>query len=149
MTPSQPSISSAQPSFSPTVLRIIEQAGKLNRYSIYLIYAAISAFLVFGTLKSLPMFKDSAWVYYCFYYLPYTLIGLTIPLSSYIGFILYRYRLSQPSMVALCLGLGFGLFAISSYVAFAAWIGVAFMFRANLKRFFNFINETTQSASTL
>jgi hypothetical protein len=44
-------------------------------------------------------------------------------------------------MLALCLGVGFGLFLISSYVALAAWIGVAFMFKANLTRFFNFLEQ--------
>ena len=48
-------------------------------------------------------------------------------------------------MLALCIGMGFGLFAISSYVALAAWIGVAFMFKANLTRFFNFIQESRQT----
>ena len=48
-------------------------------------------------------------------------------------------------MLALCIGMGFGLFVISSYVALAAWIGVAFMFKANLTRFFNFIQESPQT----
>lgn len=127
--------------FSPAMIALITQAKKLNQITIYLIYLAIAAFLIFGTLKSLPQFKDSTLIYQCFHYIPYGLIGVTIPLTMYIGFILYRYRLSQPSMIALCLLVGLGLFAVSSYMAFASWIGVAFMFRANLKRFFSFIEE--------
>ncbi|MFW2176688.1 MULTISPECIES: hypothetical protein [unclassified Moraxella] len=129
--------------FSPIVVNLIEQAKTLNQFSIYLIYGAIGLFLLFGTLKSLPMFHDNTLIYQGFYYLPYGLIGLSIPLSCYVAFILYRYRLSQPSMILTCLGVGFGLFAISSYVAFASWIGVAFMFKANLKRFFTFIEENS------
>lgn len=132
--------------FSQQVLAIIQQAKMLNTLTIYLIYLAIVAFLVFGTLKSLAKFHDSEVIYGLFHYVPYTLVGLSIPLSCYVAFILYRYRLSQPSMVALCLGVGFGLFAVSSYVALAAWIGVAFMFRANLTRFFNFIEQQTSSS---
>lgn len=123
------------------VIALIRQAKTINTASIYLIYAAIVAFLVFGTLKSLAVFHRSETVYTLFHYLPYTLVGLTIPLSCYVAFILLRYRLSQPSMLALCLGVGFGLFLLSSYVAFAAWMGVAFMFRANLTRFFNFVEQ--------
>lgn len=134
--------------FSPIVIQLIRQAQMLNKYSIYLTYLAIAAFLIFGTLKSLPAFQQSETLYQLFHFVPYGLIGLTIPLSCYVAFILWRYRLSQPSMLALCLGMGFGLFLISSYVALAAWIGVAFMFKANLKRFFTFLDEK-QHANTL
>lgn len=126
---------------NPAILAVIAQAKRLNQFTIYLIYIAIAAFLLFGTLKSLPQFKDSTLIYQCFHYIPYAFIGVTIPVTLYIGFILYRYRLSQPSMIALCLLMGFGLFAISSYVAMASWIGVAFMFRANLIRFFQFVAQ--------
>ena len=128
--------------FSEAVLQLIRQAQRLNKVSIYLLYMAIAMFLLFGTLKSLSQFRDSQTIYTLFHWVPYALVGLTIPLSCYVAFILFRYRLSQPSMLALCIGLGFGLFAISSYVALAAWIGVAFMFKANLTRFFKFIHET-------
>ena len=131
--------------FSPRMVQLIQQAQTLNRYAIYLVYLAIAMFLLFGTLKSLSQFKDSHTIYTLFHTVPYTLLGLTIPLSCYVAFILYRYRLSQPSMLALCIGMGFLLFAISSYVALAAWIGVAFMFRANLNRFFTYLNETNHA----
>lgn len=132
---------------NPIVLQLIEQAQAVNKVAIYLIYLAIGAFLLFGTLKSLPNFHDSQLIYLCFHYLPYTLVGFSIPLSCYVAFILWRYRLSQPSMLLLCLGVGFGLFFVSSYVAFSAWIGVAFLFKSNLKRFFNFLNNHSQQAS--
>lgn len=146
MTPQSPNQSHG---FSPIVINLIRQAKTLNKFSIYLIYLAIGCFLIFGTLKSLAQFHDSQLIYNLFHWLPYGLIGLTIPLSCYVAFILYRYRLSQPSMIVTCLGVGFGIFAVSSYVALAAWIGVAFMFKANLKRFFNFIeNQNTENLNT-
>lgn len=138
-----------QSNFPPIVLNLIRQAQTLNKISIYLIYLAIIAFLIFGTLKSLPTFQQSELMYQLFHFVPYGLIGLSIPLSCYVAFILYRYRLSQPSMLALCIGMGFGLFAISSYVAFASWIGVAFVFKANLTRFFNFIDNQSSDVETL
>lgn len=139
----------AQSNFPPIVLNLIRQAQMLNKISIYLIYLAIIAFLIFGTLKSLPAFQQSELIYQLFHFVPYGLIGLSIPLSCYVAFILYRYRLSQPSMIVTCLGVGFGIFAVSSYVALASWIGVAFMFKANLKRFFNFIeNQNTENLNT-
>ncbi|WP_019520698.1 hypothetical protein [Faucicola boevrei] len=125
----------------PAVLTIINTTKKANQLSIYLIYVAIASFLMFGTLKSLAKFHDNTLIYQGFYYIPYGVIGLSIPLSCFVAFILYRYRLSQPSMIATCLAVGFGLFFISSYVAFASWIGVAFMFKATLKRFFNFLQS--------
>ena len=140
---SKPTTSTATATgFSAAIIALIEQAQRLNKWSIYLIYLAIAMFLLFGTLKSLAQFKDSQTIYTLFHFVPYGLVGLTIPLSCYVAFILYRYRLSQPSMLALCIGMGFGLFALSSYVALVAWIGVAFMFKANLTRFFKFIHET-------
>ncbi|ELA09225.1 hypothetical protein MOMA_02430 [Moraxella macacae 0408225] len=125
----------------PAIIAIINTAKTVNQISIYLIYLAIVLFLLFGTLKSLPKFHDNTLIYHGFYYISYSVIGLTIPLSCFVAFILYRYRLSQPGMIVMCLAVGFGLFFISSYVAFASWIGVAFMFKANLKRFFSFLQE--------
>lgn len=130
--------------FNPIVLQLIEQASSINKIAIYLIYLAIGAFLLFGTLKSLPMFHQNQTIYLCFHYLPYSLVGLSIPLSCYVAFILWRYRLSQPSMLLMCLAVGFGLFFVSSYVALSAWIGVAFLFKSNLKRFFNFLTMNEQ-----
>ena len=135
----------SKPVIAPMVLARITGARRMNAISIWLIYAAIGCFLWFGTLKSLPMFRTSQLVYVLFHYLPYGLVGLTIPLSLYVAFVLLRYRLSQPSMLALCVLLGLGLFAISTYVALAAWIGVAFLFRANLRRFFDFLHHQTNS----
>lgn len=144
MTQQQPHIIAG---FNPFVLMLIRQAKRLNVFSIYLIYLAIFAFLFFGTLKSLPQFKDSYIIYLCFHYLPYGFVGLSIPLTLYVAFILFRYRLSQPSMLLLCILVGFGLFLVSGYIALVAWIGVAFLFKANIKRFFNFIEENSKSSS--
>lgn len=131
-----------RPTIPQAVIDLIYQSKKINQFSIYMIYIAIGLFLIFGTLKSLPSFHNNTLIYQGFYYLPYGFIGLTIPLSCYIAFILYRYKISQTSMIITCLAVGFGLFLVSSYVAFASWIGVAFMFKANLTRFLKFIEQS-------
>lgn len=100
-------------------------------------------FVGFGTLASLPSLHDSSLVYGLFHYVPYALVGLSILPNLFVAFVLYRYRLSQPSMIALCLVMSFALFVFSVYVALASWLGVAFLFRVNLKRFFQFLAEAT------
>lgn len=129
----------------PALHRIC-QAKTLNQLSIYLIYMAMACFVVFGTLASLPSLHDSSLVYGLFHYLPYALVGLGIPFNVFVAFVLYRYRLSQPSMIGLCLVVSLALFVISVYVALASWIGVAFLFRTNLGRFFQFLAETMSDA---
>lgn len=122
------------------IVRILG-AKRLNQISIYLIYAAIVAFVVFGTIASIKAFHDSQLLYQVFHYLPYALVGLSIPLTLYCAFILYRYRLSQPSMIALCIGVSSLLFLLSTYVALASWIGVAFLFKANFTRFSKYLAQ--------
>lgn len=117
----------------------IREAQILNRWVIRLIYVAIIAFVLFGTLASLSRFRDSQWVYWGFHYLPYLLVAVGIPASLYTAWILYRYRLSQPSMLVLAVVVATATFILSTYVALVAWIGVAFLFKANLTRFFRFL----------
>ncbi|GAA0323848.1 hypothetical protein [Psychrobacter aestuarii] len=131
--------------FSPLAIARIEGARRANKIAIYLIYAAIAAFVVFGTIASLQSFHSSDVLYQLFYYLPYLLIALTIPLTVYDALVLYRYRLSQPSMIALSVGvstvllIGGLLFASTAWLGLASWLGVAFLFQANFRRFFKFL----------
>ncbi|WP_019673195.1 hypothetical protein [Psychrobacter lutiphocae] len=138
--------------FPVVAINILRQAQKLNRMSILCIVLAIFAFVVFGTLASLEMFHDSHQLYLLFHYLPYVLIALTIPVTLYQAFLVYRYRLSQPSMLVTSVG-GASLlliicllFSLSDWLwlAMAAWIGVAYWFQATFKRFFKFINDQQQ-----
>ena len=134
--------------FSPLAIARIEGAKRANTIAIYLCYAALGAFIVFGTIASLQRFHSSDVLYQLFYYLPYVLIALTIPLTVYDALVLYRYRLSQPSMIALSVGIstvlliGGLLFASSIWIGLASWLGVAFLFRANFRRFFKFLADT-------
>lgn len=134
--------------FPALAIQAIRGAQKINRYCIFLIVLAIFSFVVFGTLASLKMFHGSRELYLLFHYLPYALVALTIPPILYQAFLVYRYRLSQPSMLVTSVG-GASLlliicliFSLSDWLwlAMAAWIGVAYWFQATFKRFFKFID---------
>ena len=94
-------------------------------------------------------------LYRLFFNLPYALIALTIPITIYDGLVIYRYRLSQPSMIALSIGVstiilvGGLLFADTAWLGLASWLGVAFLFRANFKRFFNFLEAKQEAEEEL
>lgn len=133
--------------FPAAAIKLLRDAQKMNKLSILCIVLAIFAFVVFGTLASLKMFHGSKEMYWLFHYLPYILVGLTIPFTLYQAFLVYRYRLSQPSMLVTSVGgaslllIVCLLFSLSDWLwlAMSAWIGVAYWFQATFKRFFNFI----------
>ena len=135
-----------QHGFAPLAIARIKGAQRANQLAIYLIYAAIIAFMVFGTIASIKMFHDNTLLYWLFFNLPYALIAITIPITLYDAFIIYRYRLSQQSMVTMAIGvsslvlIGGLLFADTAWLGLSCWLGVAFLFKANFKRFFNFLD---------
>lgn len=77
------------------IIQVITQAMGLANVSVYLGYGAIVCFCVFGTLASMATFKDSGVVYWAFHYLPYVLIGLSMPISLYHLFIWVAIALSK------------------------------------------------------
>ena len=141
----RPLHSKSQYGFAPLAIARIKGAQRANQVAIYLIYAAIIAFIVFGTVASIKAFHDNQLLYQLFYNLPYALIALTIPISLYNAFIIYRYRLNQSSMVVMTVGvsaivlIGGLLFADTAWLGLACWVGVAFLFKVSFKRFFNFL----------
>ena len=136
---------SSQRGFAPLAIARIKGAQRANQLAIYLIYAAILAFMVFGTIASIKAFHDNQLLYQLFYNLPYALVALTIPITIYDALVIYRYRLNQPSMIAMSIGvstlilLGGLLFADTAWLGLASWLGVAFLFKVSFKRFFNFL----------
>ena len=137
--------SSSQHGFAPLAIARIKGAQRANQIAVYLIYTAIIAFMVFGTIASIKAFHDNQLLYQLFYNLPYALVALTIPLTLYNAFIIYRYRLNQSSMVIMTIGvssillIGGLLFADTAWLGLASWLGVAFLFKVSFKRFFNFL----------
>ena len=140
----------SQRGFAPLAIARIKGAQRANQIAIYLIYAAILAFMVFGTIASIKAFHDNQLLYQLFYNLPYALVALTIPITIYNALVIYRYRLNQPSMIAMSIGvstiilLGGLLFADTAWLGLSCWLGVAFLFKVSFKRFFNFL-ETEEA----
>ena len=141
----QPLQNSSQRGFAPLAIARIKGAQRVNQIAIYLIYAAIVAFMVFGTIASIKAFHDNQLLYQLFYNLPYALVALTIPITIYDALVIYRYRLNQPSMIAMSIGVstiilvGGLLFADTAWLGLSCWLGVAFLFKVSFKRFFNFL----------
>lgn len=151
-TVSDPSLQNkSQHGFAPLAIARIKGAQQANQIAIYLIYAAILAFMVFGTIASIKAFHDNQLLYQLFYNLPYALVALTIPITIYDALVIYRYRLNQPSMIAMSIGvstvilLGGLLFADTAWLGLACWLGVAFLFKVSFKRFFNFLDAEKES----
>ncbi|GAF51655.1 hypothetical protein [Psychrobacter sp. JCM 18900] len=132
----------SQHGFAPLAIARIKGAQRANQIAIYLIYAAISAFVVFGTIASIKAFHDNQLLYQLFYNLPYALVALTIPVTIYDALVVYRYRLNQPSMIAMSIGVstiilvGGLIFADTAWLGLSCWLGVAFLFKVSFKRFF-------------
>ena len=143
----------SQHGFAPLAIARIKGAQRVIQIAIYLIYAAILAFIVFGTVASIKAFHDNQLLYRLFYNLPYALVALTIPLTVYDALVVYRYRLNQPSMIAMSIGVstiilvGGLLFADTAWLGLSCWLGVAFLFKVSFKRFFNFL-EVADSSDT-
>ncbi|MDN3452397.1 MULTISPECIES: hypothetical protein [unclassified Psychrobacter] len=156
----QPSQNKSQHGFAPLAIARIKGAQRANQIAIYLIYAAILAFMVFGTIASIKAFHDNQLLYQLFYNLPYALVALTIPITLYDALVVYRYRLNQPSMIAMSIGvstiilIGGLLFADTAWLGLSCWLGVAFLFKVSFKRFFNFLEvadlpETDEETESL
>ncbi|HCN17854.1 MULTISPECIES: hypothetical protein [Psychrobacter] len=143
----------SQHGFAPLAIARIKGAQRANQIAIYLIYAALFAFVVFGTIASIKAFHDNQLLYQLFYNLPYALVALTIPITVYDALVIYRYRLNQPSMIALSIGvstiilIGGLLFADTVWLGLASWLGVAFLFKVTFKRFFNYLEVQEDSDS--
>ena len=141
----------SQHGFAPLAIARIKGAQHANQIAIYLIYAAILAFMVFGTIASIKAFHDNQLLYQLFYNLPYALVALTIPITIYDALVIYRYRLNQPSMIAMSIGVstiilvGGLLFADTAWLGLSCWLGVAFLFKVSFKRFFNFLETEEES----
>ena len=141
----------SQYGFAPLAIARIKGAQRANQIAIYLIYAAIVAFMVFGTIASIKAFHDNQLLYQLFYNLPYALVAITIPITIYDALVIYRYRLNQPSMIAMSIGVstlilvGGILFADTAWLGLSCWLGVAFLFKVSFKRFFNFLETKEDS----
>lgn len=121
------------------LITLIENALSLTKISIGLGLLAVLCFIIFGTLASLSQFANHTMIYYAFHYLPYGLIGLSIPISLYHLFLLHRYRLLQFGILMMIVILAIGLFWLSTFLAFVAWFSIPYLAKVNLHRFLAFL----------
>lgn len=142
------------------LIALIKHAIGLSHVSVYLGLMAVVAFCVFGTLASMASFKGSALIYWAFHYLPYGLIGLSVPISVYLWWLLSRYQVVQAGILLLILSTGVGgmvmsgvfyaidgvgvRFFMSLFLTMMAWFGMPFLFRVNLKKFLNFLESQNE-----
>lgn len=139
MTDVVDSQSAPRPTPNPTLIKLIGDALSLCKISIGLGLCAVGCFVVFGTLASLAKFANHAMIYYAFHYLPYALIGLSIPISLYHLFLLHRYRLLQFGILMMIMIMAIGLFWLSDFLAFVAWFAIPYLAKVNLHRFLAFL----------
>lgn len=143
-----------------TLITHTKEALRLANISVYLGIAAIVCFGVFGTLASMDQFKDSTLIYYAFHYLPYALVSLSIPISLLHALFLWRYRIMQEGILITIIGTAMGLvlfmlggyaingtdtaFFMSLFLAMIAWFAMPYVFRVNLRKFLNFLQDSLQ-----
>ncbi|WP_367104882.1 hypothetical protein [uncultured Psychrobacter sp.] len=149
------STQATQHGFAPLAIARIKGAQRANKLAVYMLYVAMVAFILFGTIASIKMFHDNTLLYWLYFKLPYLLIALTIPITLYNAFIIYRYRLSQTSMVIMTIGvsalvlIGGLIFADTAWLGLSCWLGVAFLFKSNFKRFFDFLAAEQAATPTV
>lgn len=128
-----------KPAVNPKLIGLIQNALSLTKISIGLGLLAVLCFIIFGTLASMANFANHTLIYYAFHYLPYILIGLSIPISLYHLFLLHRYRLLQFGILMMIIILAVGLFWLSTFMAFVAWFSIPYLAKVNLHRFLAFL----------
>lgn len=130
---------------------MLDLVKRLNKISIYLFYLACVVFLITGTLGSMDgstAFKNNAFIEKTFRLVPVGLVFLSMPLSIISAFCLRRLNIMHTSILRLIFIVA-GVFTllplffvnVPGWVAGAAWVGVVYMLKANLKRFDKYIAE--------
>lgn len=114
-------------------------AEKTNRIALILVYLAVLAFVITGTLYSLDVSRESMAL--ALEYLPISLIILSIPCSLFCGFLLVRLGISNTQVLMMMFITSAVLLSFNSYFGMAAWLGIPFVFKSNLKKYQMFLAE--------
>lgn len=118
----------------------------LNRYSLRLSMLAIAAFLLLGTLASVPRWHDDSLLAQGLHWLPLAPVLLNIPLLLWQGLLMWRMGLSPGLTLLLIFGVASALFAVGWYFGGAAWLGIPWVLKWNLQGFEKFLrSEAAQS----
>lgn len=114
-------------------------AEKTNRIGLNLVYLAVVAFVITGTLYSLDVSRDLTEM--ALEYLPLGLVALSIPCSLFCGFLLLRLGVSNMQVLLMMFVTAAVLLVLSPYFGMAAWLGIPFVFKSNLKKYQLFLAE--------
>jgi hypothetical protein len=115
------------------------RAKQLNTIALRLVQLAIVAFLIAGTLASLPALHASPLMADVLHYLPFALISLSIPCSLMCGFLLYRLGISAGKTLVLIYAAASLLFLCGSYFGMAAWLGIPWVLKWSIEGFERFL----------
>lgn len=142
------------------VFLLFSRAKKQAQLSKYLGFCAVLVFVLFGSLASTATLKDNVWVYAAFVGLPYGFVGLSVPISVYHGFLLWRYRVMQTSILQMVFGfcaslsvVAIGLWLLvypkeaqmAAFLALVAWFCLPYLFFANIQRFLSYLHQKNQN----
>lgn len=114
-------------------------AEKTNRIGLNLVYLAVVAFVITGTLYSLDVSRDLTEM--ALEYLPLGLVALSIPCSLFCGFLLLRLGVSNMQVLMMMFVTAAVLLVLSPYFGMAAWLGIPFVFKSNLNKYQLFLAE--------
>lgn len=117
-------------------------AEKTNHIGLNLVYLAVLAFVITGTLYSLNISRE--WTELALEYLPLGLIVLSIPCSLFCGFLLVRLGISNMQVLLMMFITAAVLLVLNSYFGMAAWLGIPFVLKSNLKKYQLFLAEKSQ-----
>lgn len=118
-------------------------AEKTNRVALLLVYLAIVVFVITGTLYSLEVSRELTEM--ALEYLPLGLIVLSIPCSVFCGFLLVRLGISNAQVLLMMFITAAVLLIFNSYFGMAAWLGIPFVLKSNLKKYQMFLAEKSHT----
>ncbi|MEC7121311.1 MAG: hypothetical protein VXW65_15605 [Pseudomonadota bacterium] len=118
---------------------MLQLAQSTNRWALRLVYAAIVAFMVTGTLYSLNIARDQTQL--ALEYLPLALVVCSMPCSLFCGFLLVRLGISNARVLFMMFITATVLLTFSSYFGMAAWLGIPFVLKSNLKKYQMFLAD--------
>lgn len=114
-------------------------AKRLDRIALRLVQSAIVAFLITGTLASLPALHASPMMADVLQFLPFALIGVSIPCSLLCGFLLFRLGISAGKTLVLIYAAATLLFLCGTYFGMAAWLGIPWVLKWSIEGFERFL----------
>ncbi len=122
---------------------MLKKIKSLSRWTLRLSLLAIGAFLLLGTLASVPRWHDQALLAGLLHWLPLGLIVVNMPLIVWQSALMWRLGISPLRTLLAILVVASGLFGLGWYFGAAAWLGIPWVLKWNLQGFERFLAENT------